>query len=75
MSNLRQLLGMKPATPQRTEHEIMARRMIRQLTLMGYGPYDVWLIVNEMEQISLDAQEHPDLFPQNQRPPNVRVTR
>lgn len=68
MPTLRQLLGMKPAKRYYTDHEKMARRLVRQLTVLGFSPYDVWEITVEMEQLSLNATGHPDLFPPNQKP-------
>ena len=66
--NLREILGMKPIQPRMDEHEIIARRMIRQLTLMDYGPYEIWEITRHMEEYSLSAPSHTDLFPPNQKP-------
>jgi len=73
--DLRKILGMRQVQDQRTEHEKMARRLIRQLTVVGFEAYDVWEISAEMERLSLNATEHPDLFPPNQRPPTLKVSR
>lgn len=73
MSSLRQLLGMQPDKPQLSEHQAMARRLIRHLTLLGFTEYDVWEITNEMERLSLSANDYPDLFPHNQRPVKVQI--
>jgi len=66
--DLRSLLGMTTQKPYFTEREKTSRRMIRQLSLMGYGAYEIWEITTEMERLTLSAQEHPDLFPPNQKP-------
>jgi len=73
--NLRKILGMKEPAPKLDEHEIMARCQIRSLTLLGFTAYDIWEITAEMERLSLQAQDHPDLFPPNQRPQNVTLDR
>jgi len=72
--NLREILGMQPVRKPMSEHEILARRLIRQLTLLGYSAYDVWEIMNQVENYALAAQEHPDLFPPNQRPQKISLT-
>lgn len=69
--NLREILGMQTPKPRQSEFEIMARNLVRQLTLMGYGAYEIWEITNQMEQYALSAQDHPDLFPPNQKPPRL----
>ena len=69
--NLRDLLGYRKPEPKMDEYEILARRLIRQLTLMGCGSYEVWEITRHMEEYSLEAPAHPDLFPPNQRPVKV----
>jgi len=66
--NLREMLGFTKPAPKMDEYEILARRLIRQLTLMGYGSYEVWEITRHMEEYSLTSPAHPDLFPPNQRP-------
>jgi len=66
--NLREMLGMVKPEPKIDEFEMMARNLIRQLTLMGYGSYEVWEITRHMEEYSLTSPAHPDLFPPNQRP-------
>jgi len=71
--NLRQLLGCVEKKEEMSEWEIMARNLVRQLSLMGYGAYETWEITSEMERLSLSAQEHPDLFPPNQRPPKLKA--
>jgi len=71
--NLRELLRMQPERP--SEFEMMAKNMVRQLSLMGYGAYEVWEITNQMEVYALEAQEHPDLFPPNQRPLKLKAFR
>lgn len=70
--NLRELLGCCKPEPKMDEHEMMARRMIRQLTLMGFGSYEVWEITRHMEEYSLNSIAHPDLFPPNQRPVKIQ---
>jgi len=72
--NLRELLRMQPVN-HLTEFEVMAKNMVRQLSLMGYGAYEVWEITTQMEAYALEAQEHPDLFPQNQRPLKLKAFR
>jgi len=66
--DLRKILGMKKINEQLTEHERMARRLVRQLTLLGFEAYNVWEIAAEMERLALEAPDYPDLFPPNQRP-------
>jgi len=66
--NLREILGFTKPVPKIGEFEIMARNLVRQLTLMGYGSYEVWEITRHMEEFSLTSPAHPDLFPPNQRP-------
>ena len=70
--SLREILGYVKPKPKVDEHEIMARNLIRQLTLMGYGAYEIWEITRHMEEFSLTAPAHPELFPPNQRP--VKLT-
>ena len=72
--NLREILGCCKPAPKMDEHEIIARRLIRQLTLMGFGAYEIWEITRHMEEYTLEAPAHPDLFPPNQRPVKVHPT-
>jgi len=67
---LRRILGMTPeppALPTYTEHEMIARRTLRNLTIVGYEAYDIWCIAEQILQYSLAPLDHPDLFPPNQR--------
>jgi len=64
-SRLFQLLGLQP--PKLSEHEMVARTTARSLTLIGFEAYDVWIIAEHLLELSLNAQEHPNLFPPNQR--------
>jgi len=66
-NKLMRILGMQPAVVAFTEHEMLARRTIRQYTCMGYEAYDMWRISEEMLEMSLNANSYPDLFPPNQR--------
>jgi len=63
--SLFQLLGRKPDPI--TEHEMVARTTTRSLTLIGFEAYDVWMIAEHMLELSLNAQDHTDIFPPNQR--------
>jgi len=69
MKSLREILGMKTLvkTKQLTEHEQLAIRNVRSMTILEYEAYDVWCVAEIMLEMSLNPQEHPLLFPPNQR--------
>jgi len=73
--NLREMLGFTKQERKLDEYEILARRLVRQLTLMGCGSYEVWEITRHMEEFSLTAPAHPDLFPPNQQPVKINPHR
>lgn len=69
MKHLRRILRcVTEAEPERTFHEKMAEISVRNLTVTGLHAYDVWLIAEEMVQLSLNSQENTSLFPLNQLP-------
>jgi len=60
-------MGMQSEEPVLSEHELLAKRTVRNLTIVGYESYDIWCIAEEMLKYSLSPHDHPDLFPPNQR--------
>lgn len=59
--------GMNAMKSKLTRHELLAHHLVRQMTIVGNESYDVWCVAELMVQYSLESQDHPDLFPPNQR--------
>lgn len=65
--SLKKLMGYTEKRSPRTEAELIAIRTVRSLTVIGFESYDIWCIAEYMSELSLNAQEYPELFPPNQR--------
>jgi len=67
MKSLKQLLNFTQDKITVGEHELLAKKLTRTLTVMGYESYDVWMVAEQMLEYSLNPQDNKDLFVPNQR--------
>jgi len=69
MKTLREMLGCTPLVKAKplTEHQQLAMRNVRSMTILDYEAYDIWCVAEIMLEMSLNPEEYPLLFPPNQR--------